>query len=59
MISRSYPDLISKYKIKTTRNELSREKTPVDNIFVNRRVKVKSLRVPMVYIGSPTSGNEL
>jgi endonuclease/exonuclease/phosphatase family metal-dependent hydrolase len=50
MISRSYPDLISKYKIKTTRNELSFEKTPVDNILVNRQVKVKSLKVPMTYI---------
>jgi endonuclease/exonuclease/phosphatase family metal-dependent hydrolase len=50
MISHSYPDLISKYKIKTTRNALSHEKTPVDNIFVNKQVKVKSLKVPMIYI---------
>lgn len=50
MISGRYPDLISRYKIKTTRNELSREKTPVDNIFVNDRVRVKSFRVPRVYI---------
>ncbi len=50
MISKSYPDLISRYGIKTTRNRLSVEKTPVDNIFVNSRVKVKSLKVPMIYI---------
>lgn len=49
IISREYPDLISKYKIKTTRNKLSREKTSVDNILVNGQVKIKSLKVPMVY----------
>jgi len=50
IISRHYPDLISRYKIKTTRNELSAVKEPVDNILLNNRVKVKSLKVPMVYI---------
>lgn len=50
IISKRYPDLITKYGIKTTRNELSAEKTPVDNIFVNDRVKVMSFKVPKVYI---------
>lgn len=50
IISRHYRDMISRYKIGTTRNELSREKTPVDNIFVSDNVKVRSFRVPMVYI---------
>ncbi len=50
ILSKRYPDLVSKYGIKTTRNELSAVKEPVDNILVNNRVKVKSLKVPMVYI---------
>lgn len=50
MISGSYPDLVTRYRIKTTGNKLSVEKTPVDNIFVNSQVKVKSLKVPTVYI---------
>ena len=50
MISRCYTNLISKYRISTTRNELSAIKDPVDNIFVNKQVKIKSLKVPMVYI---------
>ena len=50
MIGASYPDLITRYRIRTTRNKLSVEKTPVDNIFVNARVKVRSLKVPMIYI---------
>ena len=50
IISGTCPDLITKFKIKTTRNELSAEKTPVDNIFVNQETKVKSFKVPMIYI---------
>ena len=50
IISRHYPDLVSKYKIKTTRNELSAVKVPVDNILVNDLVKAKFLRVPKVYV---------
>lgn len=50
LISRSYPDLVTRYRIKTTRNELSRVPEPVDNILVNKHVKVKSFSVPKAYV---------
>jgi endonuclease/exonuclease/phosphatase family metal-dependent hydrolase len=50
IIGREYTDLILRNRIRTTRNELSIPKEPVDNIFVNRQVKVKSLKVPKVYV---------
>jgi len=49
-ITKNYTNLVLKYKIKTTRNELSVPKEPVDNIFVNPTVKVRSLRVPKLYV---------
>jgi len=49
-INKKYSNLVLKYGIKTTRNELSIPKEPVDNIFVNDAVKVRSLRVPMMYV---------
>lgn len=50
IISKKYSNLILKYGIKTTRNEVSYFDTPVDNIFINDKVIVKSLNVPKVYI---------
>ncbi len=50
IISQHYPDLISRYGIRTTRNELCVPKEPVDNILVNRQVKVRSLKVPLLYV---------
>lgn len=50
IIGKYYSNLILKYKIKTTRNELSYPKEPIDNIFVNKKVKVKSLKVPKMYV---------
>lgn len=50
IISKHYPDLVSRYKIKTTRNELSNPQEPVDNILVDDKVHVKSFKVPKVYV---------
>lgn len=50
IINRYYSNLVLKYRIKTTRNELSVPQEPVDNIFVNDKVQVKSLKVPKVYV---------
>lgn len=50
IISKNYSNLVLRYRIKTTRNETSFFKTPVDNIFVNDKVTVSSLRVPMSYV---------
>jgi endonuclease/exonuclease/phosphatase family metal-dependent hydrolase len=49
-INREYTNLVLRYGIKTTRNELSVPQDPVDNIFVNDAVKVKSLKVPKLYV---------
>lgn len=49
MISKYYSNLILKYHIKTTRNAIVSIKDPVDNIFVNKKVKVRSLKAPMNY----------
>ncbi len=50
ILSEDYENLILKYKIKTTRNQFAFDSVPVDNIFVNDRVKVRSFRVPKVLI---------
>lgn len=50
IISKNYTDLVLKYGVKTTRNKIYFQDEPTDNIFVNNKVNVSSLDVPMVYI---------
>ena len=49
-INKSYTNLVLKHRIKTTRNELAFDTVPVDNIFVNAAVRVRSVRSPKVYV---------
>ncbi len=50
IIGKHYSNLDLRYKVKTTRNELVGITDPVDNIFVNDQVRVRSLKVPHVYV---------